>query len=153
MDPNVDIDFVDFSKIFPIPGRKVSITADEWPLEVIVGELWPRINEWVKNPSTFNGALSRLLISMQWVNIISSLTSGGNPDSYFNAEDFLRVMKSNPIAEDRLTIKSLNEHLEWVENQYKSNFVEKERLSEEMSLGRLEEQRIIKLKESNEDTN
>ena len=118
-----NIDFVDFEKIRLTAHNSVAITSDQWPLEVIADELGPYLRNCVNTPEAYPGTLSRLLILMQWSNIIGALTSSARRCHYFDAADFRRVMEyQNTTYRNRLPIPSINAHLEWVEGEFKKNF-------------------------------
>lgn len=70
-----NLDFVDFNKIV-VESSGISIFSDEWPLEVISTELQITVRQYVDHPESYEGTYSRLLILMQWVNILGVLTSG-----------------------------------------------------------------------------
>ena len=141
-----NIDFVNLKNIFinDDEDNEIAIISEEWPLEVIGNYLGCNLGDIVKNPEKWTGASSRLLILMQWANIIHVLTSGGNEDCYFDAEDFFRVkqcfIKKQRFENKRLTIDSLNKHFEWIEKKYKKKFIDDKEycgLCEKLDLGRL----------------
>ena len=117
-----NIDFVDLDAVFRNEGN-VSIAGGEWHFEALATGLRTMLEEHVRDPSTWEGTASRLLILMQWSNILNVSTNGGNPESYFGAEDFERVMDSDPDPDPmRLTPARVNTHLNWVEKRWTERF-------------------------------
>lgn len=136
-----DIDFVDFNKITTNTGSStISIFSSEWPLEVISTEIRCFLRECVKNPTTYEGSYARLLVLMQWNNVLGVLTSSGRREHYFDYFDFRRVLQ---IAEgdysSRLTPESLNSQFEWVEKMFKEKFPYSPDV-DNFSLGRLNQE-------------
>ena len=140
-----DIDLVKLN-MYKVDNGEISFTSDTWLLEVIGCELHQTARKYVDDPRLYKGTFSRVLILMQWSNIIQAMTCGGRTDCYFNATDFKKIMAIEGNDTHRLTIKGLNNHFKWIETLFKEKFI-RSKVDEELKLGRLEEVRIINIKE------
>jgi len=139
-----NIDFVNMNKIIKFNHDEIEITASTWLLEVIGNELSENTRKYVNNTSLYKGTFSRILIMMQWSNILQVLTTGGRHECYFDAEDFQKIMACCGNDTHRLSINSLNSHFKWVEAQYTKKF--KPHKNAILKLGRLEEKTLINIK-------